>query len=185
MKRLNFLAVFLLAVGLFSCGSSTAPEKKATIDDAWSTFENGDYAKALDEFTQLGTNEAAVGIGWSAVFLDSLSFAKQTFVSIAADQNIDANAGWALTLWALGDYTNCINKANSVLSKDANYKFSHYQSFSATDLIWLQAASYYNLPNYSKCIEKIKLLDSSFSASTSDPDIAKILLEKLDALDSL
>ena len=176
--------LFMLTAALFSCGSSTAP-KPATIDDAWTEFESGDYATSLESFQKLGTNEAKVGVGWSAVFLDSLSFAKQTFVEIAADNNIDANAGWALTLWATNDFNNCINKAAAVLAKDANYKFQHYSQFQASDLIWLQAASYFQLVNYSKCLEKIKLLDSAFSADLNSPDIDKILLEKLDALDSL
>jgi len=185
MKYIFMIAVSFMALSLSSCGSSTATEKPATIDDAWTSFESGDYAQALDDFKLLGTNEAKVGIGWSALFLDSLNFAKQTFVSIAADQNIDANAGWALTLWAANDFTNCITKAAAVLSADANYKFQYYSQFTSTDLIWLQAASYFHLVNYSKCIEKIKLLDSSFSANPQDSDIEKILLDKLGALDSL
>ncbi len=185
MKMIKSLFLVLVAMALASCGNATDSDTGPTIEEAWSQFEQGDYEKALETFEKLNSAEATEGAGWSALFLDSLNFAEAKFKENAGEQRDDSNAGWSLALWTIGNYSKSVERADIVLANDPGYSFPHYSSFNADDLIWLQAASYYHLVNYSKCIEKIKMLDSSFSASVSDPDIARILLQKLEELDSL
>ena len=185
MKTIKSFLFITIAVALSACGGATDSDNPPTVEDAWTVFEQGDYEQALKDFEKLNSPEATEGAAWSALFLDSLNYAEGKFEENAGEQRIDSNAGWSLALWAIGNYSKSIERADIVLSAESSYSFVHYTSFNAEDLLWLQAVGYFHLVNYSKCIEKIKLLDSTFSASVSDPDIARILLEKLEELDIL
>jgi hypothetical protein len=97
---------------------------------------------------------------------------------------VDGYAGWSFTSWALNQPQTALERATFVLFKEPNYVFSQDTRIKAEHLIWVQAASYLQLQNYSACLQKIQILAPSFSPDLNDPNIEDALLIKLEELGS-
>jgi len=193
VKRLYIKLSLVVAPILFivSCGDiSTEPENP--IGDAWNLFMEGSYEASRYEFASLTGTEGArayVGLGWSYLRLGNIVAADTNFnmvSNISGSENSRlANSGWTFVKWGLEEYSVSIIKANFVLVEDSSFTFRYDISVSAEDLILIQAYSYFHLAEYVDCINRIRLLDSSFSANPTDQNIVEILLVKLEALKNI
>ncbi len=184
MKRNRILLILWVAVVTFS-GCSDKKDNGPTLKEANVLFTDGSYTEALEVYLDLIPEQgspARVGAGWCYLRLHQLSDASVQFTAAAADSIMDGFAGWSFVSWALDQPQNAINRANFVLSKQPGYVSTLDERIKAEHLVWIQAASYLQLQNYSVCLQKIQLLAPSFSPNLNDPNIEDILLVKLEEL---
>ncbi|MBX7151408.1 hypothetical protein K1X84_07195 [bacterium] len=188
MNKIKYLSMTLMVVwSLLSCGGGGGGSDSTPIDDANNQFNSGNYAIALQAYVNLIASEgspARVGAGWCQIRLKDITSAATYFSDAAADSLIDGYAGWSFVLWAQNNPQEAIDKADFVLTKSPSYIFSLDTDITADELIWIQAASYLQLEDYSSCYDKIKALDSSYTVNLSDPNIEDLLLQKLTSLGS-
>jgi hypothetical protein len=186
MKRIHLFIYCVLVLMFYAAGCSDK-EDKVTLNGAWSAYSGKHYQTALKEFKKLILTEdsmqAYCGAGWSSLRLGWLDPANQYFIHTSSMDN-DAVAGWAFTYWGLNQPTEALNKADFALFMDPAYVFDKDTRIDYKDLIWIQASSYLQLQNYTSCLDKIKLLDTAYTANVSDPNIAQILFLKLQSLGS-
>ncbi len=192
----------LLAIGailLASCGpgSDTDP-----LVQAWQLFSDGKYADAHAEFVAIlsvDETNAYVGLGWTTMKMDSINAADKYFtmasnvLPLAADSItllpndslVHGYAGWAFVAWLKEDYQKAIDRAHFVLRKEPEFKFEFDTKIAKNAILLTLAESYFSLSNYQACIDHIKLIDTSFTASAGDANIKATLLAKLEALSGL
>lgn len=179
------IIVLLVAVALGIAGCSRDDKKETGLKLANNTFQDGEYEEALAQYEGLIETEGAtaqVGAAWCYIRLEDYVSAN-TYFSLAADDSlIDGYAGWAFTSWALNNSQIAIDRANFVIRKNAEFTFSLDSRITANHLIWIQAASYYQLGSYSGSVEKIKLLDPAFNPDLNASNIAQLIAEKLQTL---
>lgn len=184
MKKIS-LFFACIAVGILTSACSDKKESGPSLEDAVGLFADQDYEAALAMYINLIPKEgssARVGAGWCELRLHSYSDAVSYFEAAAADSLPDGYAGWSFALWALDQPSPALQKASVVLTKQPNFTLSLDTKIKAEHLIWIQASCYLELVNYSLCLQKIQLLDASFSPNLNDPNIANILLTKLETL---
>ncbi|HMV26449.1 MAG TPA: hypothetical protein PLH27_01910 [bacterium] len=170
-----------------ACGSGGTGNEDLS-KEAQQAFAEGNYEDALNIFLSLAESEPVTGYtgaGWSAVRLHDYANANVYFQTIAASNDADAYAGWSLTGWALSDFNSAIQRADTVLSKDADFVLKLDDGVAAADLILVQALCYYETNNFSMTLQKIKLIDSGFNADLNGSDIAQVLAAKLEQLSVL
>ena len=176
-----------LLCAAFGCGSGIEePPAAPGLADAWRLFEQGRFVEARSAFSNLVSEHGAAaqeGLGWCELRMNNLANADDAFGESKERQ--DADAGWTFVKWALEEYSAAIAKADAVLTFSPRYSFAHDTSVNYRDLLLHQAFSYFHLADFTNCIAKIKLLDSSFDANPSDPGIETTLLTKLEQLREL
>ena len=179
------LVLSLIALALMSgCGGGG---KKVSITKANAKFTNGDYSTALENYIDLIPSQgvpAVVGAGWCSLRLNNSSQADSFFTTIAGSITPEGNAGWSFALWALNNPTTALAKANAVLAADANFSFSLDPRIDKDDIVWIQAACYLQMADYTNCLAKIKVLEPSYSYTLSGNNYtdSTTLLAKLQSL---
>lgn len=152
----------------------------------WMAFRDHDWNGAHTIFLSACNafpEDAYTGLGWVSIKLDSLDRSYYYFDIVADDSILDAYSGWALSSWAAGNYSLCIDASNFVLSKDPTYLFFHSLSYNYRDVLWLKASAHYHLGDLASCILAIKQIDPHWlEPILSDPNIEVILLAKLELL---
>lgn len=191
MKKNYIILLMSLPIFLFfmHCGDSGITYPEDHIGDAWNLFLDEDYEASRNKFQSLVETEgerAYVGLGWSNLRLGNIDAANVNFDSVpnlSGNENSKfANAGWTFVKWGLEEYSSSIVKANFVMVEDPAFSFKYDLTVNFSDLILIQAYSYFHLAAYGDCINRIKELDNTFSATPSDENIAEILLIKLEEL---
>ncbi len=177
--------MWIVAVLSIQC-SGGGPDDSATLDDANARFQAGQYADALAIYIGLIGSEgspALVGAGWCEIFLSNYTSAESYFSQAAGDSLAEGYAGWAFTLWALNQPAACITKADVVIALQPNFVFSLDERIRAKDLYWLEASSYLQLSNYSKCLEFIQKIEPTYTTDLNDVlNVSGTLLTKLQSL---
>ncbi len=172
--------IYLFLVAIFvACGTDDP------LDAAWQLFREGNYAEAHAEFTELIPSEGAqafVGLGWTALKMDSVSESSAYFNTAIAtkDSILDAVAGNVFVLWKLGAWQGSIVSANNVLTRKPAYVFTHDRTVTHHDLNVHKAYSQFDLGRLSNCLATIQILDPTFTIATSDS--TGELLAKLELL---
>ena len=182
MNKAMRYAAGVLMFFVMSCGEDTVVP---VLDEAWGLWESGLYAEAHVKFTEAGGREGTNGLGWTTLKMDSLEKAEAYFAIAALggeDTLTDAMAGLTITAWQQGDHLISLQAAQYILRTEPNYIFSHDVSINKDLIILAKAYDEYHLGQYANCIASIQLLDAGFTASANDPNIARILLDKLDLL---
>jgi len=181
-KRIYWpIAVMLLAY-VMSCGPADP------LDAGWTKFGEGDYPGAYAEFSSLVESkgsDAYVGLGWTAMKMDSLPQADAYFTLAANDSLLEGYAGWSILAWLQGQHTLCIDRAEFVFSHAGGYStyvFPYDPTITYQDLLLHEGFSYYYNLNFAKCIDTIQRMDSAFSVALNDANLQTILLAKLQAL---
>lgn len=194
MKKNYIILLMLLPVFLvlMHCGDKGITYPEDHIGDAWNLFIDGDYEASRDKFQTLIVSEgerAYVGLGWSNLRLGNIAAANVNFDSVPNLSGYEnsklANAGWTFVKWGLEEYSSSITKANFVMVEDPAFSFKYDLTVNFSDLILIQAYSYFHLAAYEDCINRIKELDNTFTATPADENIAEILLIKLEALKNI
>lgn len=181
MRRVvKYLSIGIITA-LCSCGEDTA------IDSAWQLFRDKDYVSAHAAFSALtgSTNEAYVGLGWTALMMsiDSVDASDNYFQVIEADSSLDGYAGWSIVSWKRGDYANGIERAKFVIRIAPGYVFNHDKTVTFEDILYHEALCAFNTGDNQLTIDLIIQLDSSFTPpDLNDPEIQSILLQKLESL---
>lgn len=182
-QKHRLLVTLILAVILTSCGAATGGSDP--LNDGWVAYEAGNYADARSFFYQAaesGTSEAYVGLGWVCMEEDSLNAAEYYFSVVSSDSLPDAYAGACAVAWSLDNYAASLFRAGVVLRYSSTYVFSHNPGVTINDLIWYQASSYLHANDYQRCYNKIREIDSGFTANLGDVNIADTLAKKLENL---
>lgn len=177
MKKKLFLALGCLA--MMSCGGGDSEDTQ--IADAWALFVAGQYTQAHAAFTAAVRDhraEALVGLGWTTLKMDSIPASNGYFTRAQGDSLIHGYAGWAISSWVAGDYSGSATQAQYVLDKLPAFVFEYDNGVTQRTMWLIQGYDYYHLGNMANCLNRIQLLDPSFT-STTDP---AALLAKLDAL---
>lgn len=181
-RAIRYLAGLTLMLAM-SCGEDTLV---APLDEGWSLWESGLYPEAHTKFVEAGGAQGLNGLGWTTLKMDSMDRAEAYFaVSVSAgagDTLIDAAAGLAITGWKEGDYAISLEAAKYVLRKDAEYAFVHELAVDKNVILRAKGYDEYHLGQYANCIATIRILDNTFTANAADPNIATILLNKLNTL---
>ncbi|MFH1567669.1 MAG: hypothetical protein ABIL09_06670 [Gemmatimonadota bacterium] len=149
LSRTALVAGILGGLVLSGCGGGTGlgpseiKQREERLRDRlpidWSDYRTGDYAAAIESFTQtleqadvvegvegvktLVKAEAQNGIGWAYLRLQDLPAAAQAFtLSTRLDRNNpDAWVGWAGVALALRQYADVLQYANQALELEADY----------------------------------------------------------------
>ncbi len=167
----TFILSGILTLMAISCGPAT----EEPLDEAWALFESGDFVAAKDKFIEIIPDDptARIGLGWSSLRLHENTYADSVLQLTDLSEN-DALAAYTLTAWATNKNQEAIDRAGTLLQRDAAYVFSHDDKMNSDDLIWIQAASYWSLGNYIQALECVKKLDPNFNSVSPSELLTKI-----------
>jgi tetratricopeptide (TPR) repeat protein len=181
-KLIIVLPLFL--IGCFPASDLT--------EQGWQQYESGDVTSALSSFTDATSNDpyyadAYNGLGWCYLDQNNLSQAKNGFEQCLSltDTIIDPYAGLALALSDLPDDAGAIANADSLLSRDPTYSFSHRSSITVEDVHLAKAKSCCNLGRFDDALTEIQYFEPNFSADPGTSLGQRAILEKLEELLSL
>lgn len=177
--------VALLCALLIGAFTVSCEKDKDTLNDAQKYFKQKKYSKALNiylDYIDTDSSAAQAGAGWCYLRLNDFENADTMFAAASADSLLDGFAGWSFTAWGLNQFDESIERAYDVLNRNPNFKMSLDTLVDSKQLIWVQAASYYQKGYYDESVERIKQLDPAFNPNMADPDIGSIILAELEAL---
>jgi len=210
MKRRHNFALWALAIiitlSTTFCGcssnkvSSPTYDVNAKLNEAWASFETGNYDAALTTFSDVlshSTNnaEARTGMGWCFAFEKEYPSAISEFnLSIEQSSSIDAKMGLAAVYRDLPDLQAAIANASAVIAADSQYVFSKRTSIDYEDAHLIKAQCFFrqgkgSFPlahvevNYLCALEGIPLLPAANSLSAAEYE--KQLGQKLDYLSAI
>lgn len=181
-KKIVWLIAAIMLVQIGSCGNTNP------LEAGWSKFGAGDYPGAYAEFSSLVSTEgsgAYVGLGWTAMKMDSLAASDTYFGLASGDSLLEGFAGWSILAWLQGQHVLCIDRAEYVFRNAGGYSayvFPYDPTITYQDLLLHEAFSYYHVLNFSECINTIQKMDPSFSVALNNPQLQNILLAKLQSL---
>lgn len=186
--------VFVLVCCIASCREADDPRDIVTADEVlsagWGQFESNDYAGALSAFLVASSSYSAsayVGAGWASLRLgqyqDALSYLSRADIEyLSADEINDRSAGLVFLLWGADRDTEALLQASQLNSRSPNYVFQHDETVDFKDIAYVEASIHWGQQNWTNCLNKIRIIDPSYTTSVSDPNIASILLAKLETL---
>lgn len=184
----GLISIIVLA-GCSSGSGSESPDKK--YNRAWSEFEAGDYQKALNTFKEVleGSDDmdrqANEGIGWCYLMLARTESATSALADSAlsylnaAGFLTDASAGRCIIFHARSEHSSAIERGKYVLSKNANYVFSHYPSIDSKTIRLIIAMSAFSLGDFGEVVAQLKVLNPSGNYDTSDPQALLAAIQQL------
>lgn len=158
-------------------------------DKGWQQYESGDMTGAVSSFTDATSwdpyyADAYNGLGWCYIDLDELSSARSNFelcLSVT-DTILDPYAGLAIALSDLPDDASAIEYADSLISKDWYYAFSHKSSITVEDVRLARAKSCCNAGRFGDALTEIQYFEPSFLADPGTSAGQRAILEKLEEL---
>lgn len=169
---MSIMALILLML-ILSCEDPISP-----LEEAWEKYEKRAYSEAYALFSEIEKPEAVVGLGWTALRMDSFPEAEAFFESVAADSLTDGYAGSVFVKWRQDHFTQAIEASQFVRRRDPEYIFSHDKSINISDIKLHQAYSLFHVRNYNACNDVIHELDPIWIPS-NDPALILVRLEML------
>lgn len=176
-------------IWIFLLMSACVKDDLLELKDADKKFANGDYEASLKDYENLIPTQGApakVGAGWCYLRLAEYSLAIVQFSDATGDSLADGYAGWAFSLWAKSadSAQKVIDRAEFVLRKSPTFIFSLDKRIDKNDVLYVLASAYLVQQNYSKTLEKIKLMDgqSAYTTDVNAADAEDVLLAKLQSL---
>ena len=158
-----------LVCSLAGCGNGEPPPPTLpSLHPGWVAFEAEDHVGAMDEFRftlsiDPSNADAHLGLGWSLLFLDSLSVAEGELAiahSSGLDRPEDAFCGLAVARLGMEEFLSTIQAADSVLSLDPAYVFTHRSTIDFLDVHLVRAEA---------CIHEGDLISAQESMDVIDP----------------
>ena len=171
----------------------------SAISDGWDAFENSDYSGSSSQF-QIAINfanthesydslnaEATVGQGWALSFernyyggyYDFSTSLDKFNASISDNTRLDALAGKAIAGRLVNEYGNAIDAAIDLLSRKADYQFSHKTSVDYKDVRMSLIQSYYNTGMFTEAATQMDLLDPANAPHSTDPSLLLAAIQAL------
>jgi tetratricopeptide (TPR) repeat protein len=187
MRYINFIVVISVLMLVFSCGSSTGPDKTAAdfVSDGWASFSNHDYAEAEVSFLNAikadgKLADAYSGAGWSIAYQrdrysDAIAQWKIGIKNSAV--NADIYAGLTLVYQALDSLEECAAAGNKTADLDENYLFKHDERITIRLIHGVVAAAEYGLQNYNRAASQMDLAVPENAPHSSDD--LKALLDSI------
>ncbi|MBN1155689.1 hypothetical protein JXB12_12295 [candidate division KSB1 bacterium] len=194
MKRNVYIAALITIVFLGSCGNDngfTPPPKDAQIlvEEGWEKFSYRGYQNALSKFEEAITKddtyaEAYCGAGWAAARIPDLPLATDYFTQcIALDADYaDAYAGLAFVYNASKLYQNSITSAQTVLTINDTWSFTHDITLDYKDICLILAENYFALGDLSSSLAQVKILNPAFNANISSFEGKQALADEIERL---
>jgi tetratricopeptide (TPR) repeat protein len=174
------LASIVTTASLVGCSTGDTPSDPTppTLDEAWSLFESGEYAKAVETFRTVLSGDSTLtdgynGLGWSFAFagmLDSASGHLTTAISKDAD-SVDPLVCLSAVRLAQGDYDDAVSLASDALDLDDSWSFGHYAGVDYLDLRLILAEAYFGKgeSSFPGAQAQVDILDPSNGLDPSDP----------------
>ncbi len=161
----------------------------SSISEGWSVFEEGNYKKSLLKFQEAIdlalthtsydrlNAEATTGRGWAFTFEREYTNGQNDFktaldkfnTSISDEARLDALAGTTITGKLVGNYSIAITAAIDLLTRKANYQFSHKPSVDYKDVRMALIQSYYHSGMFTDAASQMDILDPTNAPHSSDP----------------
>lgn len=153
------------------CGDEAVDEAAGFISSGWEKFEAHNYTGASEDFASAisadsSKAEAFVGLGWTALKLDELPVASLSFsIAILLEPTDDAFAGKAFADLNLDNQTAAVTSVDAVITISGNsvntYIFSHDNTITQTDLLWIKARAHFLLAEYAQAQSALDILSPS------------------------
>jgi tetratricopeptide (TPR) repeat protein len=188
MKRIIAFIVASLLILLIGCPDFPRIGP-ATVERAWTYYEDGEYDKAILEFedvidTEPDNAEAYNGLGWCYGILCSLSTSVAYFDTSLQLQSslVDPYAGLTFSYADIPDDHNAIISATTLIQRDSLYFFGHDNDITWHDVRLVKAKSLCNLGDFASALTEVQVLDNSFNCDVSTPEGRRALLQKIESL---
>jgi tetratricopeptide (TPR) repeat protein len=188
MKRLVPFIIVLLLIMVVGCPDFPRLGP-ATVERAWSYYEDGEYEKAIIEFEDVidaepDNAEAYNGLGWCYGIICSLSTSIAYFDTALQLQSslVDPYAGLAFSYADIPDDNHAVSSATELILRDALYFFGHDNDITWHDVRLVKARSLCNLGDFTSALAEVQVLNSSFTCNVSTPDGRRALLQEIERL---
>jgi len=182
--------VFLFLLFITFGGCSNFPRiNPASVEKAWTYYENGEYERARREFNDVIASEpmnaeAYNGLGWCYGIMGELTIAIDDFnIAIEDDSSlVDPYAGLAFCYSDVPLDSEAINAASILAVKDSLYQFGHNSDITISDIRFIKAKSLCNIGDFASALLEVKKLDPSFDCDVTTPSGREELLNELEKL---
>ena len=186
VRTLSILVLLAMA-GCAKSSSSTGPDNSgsdvAHLAQGWRDFEGQQYEAAATEFSGALSNastssvrgEALTGRGWTSMYKRNLGSSKADLISAAGTSGIassvlaDARVGAAFVLYALNDFSSAAAYADTALTSNPSYLFSHDSKVTAKRVRLLLVQSYYANGQFTQAAAQLDVFDPAHAPHSSDP----------------
>ena len=196
------VACLLIAFGCGGDGGGGPSDTAASLTAAgWALFEQGEYEAAIEKFDAALNLDATYadaynGLGWSNAKLDDLTESLLSFGMCILNDNTmaDPYAGCtpvyrdyefpaaALAEDTTAHFDSALAFAQEALSRDADYEFSHDETFNWEDIHLIMAQSYFGKGEFLSAKAEVELLGYE---GTLDPESTTWPQELADAIEEL
>lgn len=191
------LTIKAIASGLFVMKEITITiidNSASILSDASIAFQNEEYEEAIRLFTQLKNHETEsvalksyVGLGYSYMRKGVYASAKSAFIEglskQASEGKNDVKAGLAFLEYSVFDqYQNAVNYCLDVLQSSNAFEMMYDTTINHKDVRLTLAQSYFQLKQYSDCLEQVKQLGKLQNTNDSDSELTEKLLHALKTL---
>jgi tetratricopeptide (TPR) repeat protein len=180
MKRIvAFIIVSLLIIVL---GCPDFPRLgPATVERAWTYYEDGEYDKAILEFEDVidaepDNAEVYNGLGWRYGIICSLSLSVAYFDPALQLQST------LISYADIPDDQNSVLSATELIQRDSLYFFGHDNDITWHDVRLVKAKSLCNLGDFSGALTEVQALNSSFTCDVSTAAGRRALLQEIERL---
>ncbi|HMW34264.1 MAG TPA: hypothetical protein PLH27_08275 [bacterium] len=188
MKKLTY--IFLTGVFyLLGCGGGR--DSADPIQKGWSAFESGEFYESRDIFLNIYLDnpndaEAAHGLSWSLLRMDSVSRAVTMFESSeGALPPEDVTGGYTFALSAKKMYNESNTQADILINASPTWTFTHGSEINVIDIYIVKSANYFALGNYPASLNSIKMVNASFSADVTTASGRSSLAAEIERLRGL
>jgi len=188
--RLTSIAIVMASVlALSACGSESAPTRtdiaNRLVNEGWVLFAAEDYTGALQKFDEALDElseypDAVAGRGWALAFLGSFAEARLEFVLARELSGLDADiwAGGAFVYAALEDHDQVVVWAESALTLNSSWEFTHRPSINSYHLNYVLAVAYWYRGSYHQCRQQVDILEPGV-VHTTNPQTLLADLQRL------
>lgn len=161
----------------------------ATLERAWTYYEDGEIDKAILEFedvidAEADNAEAYNGLGWCYGIIGSVSLSVAYFDTALQLEStlVDPYAGLTFSYADIPDDQSAVLSATELIQRDSQYFFGHDNDITWHDVVLVKAKSLCNLGDFALALVEVQILDSSFNCDVYTPEGRRALLQKIESL---
>ncbi|MBX7151993.1 hypothetical protein K1X84_10160, partial [bacterium] len=162
------------------------------VQSGWTKFSAADFAGAITDFNDavgLDANygEAYTGQGWTRLKQDQLAPAITSFTNaLAHGGGNDAHAGKAFAELNSQNHANAVTDVDAVVTitgtTASSYTFSHDNTITQTDLLWVKARAHFLLGQYAQAQTVVNVLAPSNTLNPGSPTYQQDLAALIESL---
>lgn len=162
------------------------------VQSGWTKFSAADFAGAAADFNDAvgldgNYGEAFTGQGWTRLKLDQLAPAITAFTNaLAHGGGNDAHAGKAFAELNSQNHANAVTDVDAVVTitgtTSNSYTFSHDNTITQTDLLWVKARAHFLLGQYAQAQAAVNVLAPSNTLNSGSPTYQQELAALIESL---